>query len=289
MKKNLINFCAAVSLFLSCADNQPNKNFETMPSGLEYLFVEKTENITECKPGDVWNLDITYYNSADSLLFTSKDVAAAFMMKVPEKNTVEGSVEEGILLMNKGDSAVFKVDAETFFKKSRKIDVPQYILPDEKLTFHVRLKNIIDGNEYQKGIDEWIDKMNAQELLMIKDYLERENIQAAKIDSGVYKQVLKEGRGNALAAGKTVTVNYTAHFIDGREFDNTYVRQEPFKFLLGSGKTVAGFEIALSSMKKGEKSLFVIPSKQGYGPDGRKGIIPKFATLIFEVEMVDFE
>ena len=57
MKRNLINFCATVSLFLSCATSVPNKNFETMPSGLEYLFVEKSENITECKPGDVWNLD----------------------------------------------------------------------------------------------------------------------------------------------------------------------------------------------------------------------------------------
>jgi len=289
MKRNLINFCATVSLFLSCATSEPNKNFETMPSGLEYLFIEKSENITECKPGDVWNLDIKYYNSADSLLFSSKDVAADFVMKVPEKNSLNGSVEEGILLMSKGDSAVFKVDAATFFKKSRKIDVPKYILPNEKLTFCVRMKNIIDGKEYQKGIDDWIDKMNAQELLIIKDYLERENIQAAKIDSGIYKQVLKEGRGSLTASGKTVTINYIGYFIDGREFDNTFVRQEPFKFLLGSGKTVAGFEIALSTMKKGEKARFVIPSKQGYGPEGRKGIIPKFATLIFDVEMIDFE
>lgn len=288
MKKNLINFCAAVSVLLSCS-SESGKGFETLPSGLKYLFVEKSQTTTEVKAGDVWNLDITYYNSADSLLFSSNDVAQNFVMKVPEKNSVEGSVEEGILLMSKGDSAVFEVDAATFFKKSRKIDVPEYILPNEKLTFHVRLKNIIDGKEYQKGIDDWIDKMNAQELLIIKDYLERENIQAEKIPSGVYKQVLKEGRGSLTASGKTVTVNYIGHFIDGREFDNTYIRQEPFKFLLGSGKTVEGFEAALSTMKKGEKARFVIPSKLGYGPEGRKGIIPKFATLIFDVEMIDFE
>ena len=278
---------ATVSSFFSCFSVA--EKFETLPSGVEYRFVNKAENETAVKAGDVWNLDITYYNSADSLLFNSKDVAQNFVMNVPEKTSVEGSVEEGIFLMTKGDSAVFKVSAETFFKKSRKIDVPKYILPDEKLTFYVKLKDIIDGKEYQKGIDDWIDKMNAQELLIIKDYLERENIQASKLDSGVYKQVLKEGRGNLTASGKTVIINYIGSFIDGREFDNTYKRNEPFTFLQGSGKTVPGFEVALATMKKGEKSRFIIPSKQGYGPEGRKGFIPRFATLIFEVEMIDFE
>jgi FKBP-type peptidyl-prolyl cis-trans isomerase 2 len=286
MKRSLINFSAVSLLLFSCSGN---REFQSLPSGVEYCFVEKSESFSEAKPGDVWNLDITYYNSDDSLLFNSRDVAQNFVMTVPEKNILEGSVEEGILLMSKGDSAVFRVDAVDFFKKSRKIEVPDYILPGEKLTFHVRLNDIIDGAEYQKGIDDWIDKMYAQELLIIKDYIERENLQASKIDSGVYKKVLKEGRGTLTAAGKTVTVNFIGHFIDGREFDNTYKRNEPFKFCLGSGKTVPGFETALATMKKGEKARFIIPSKQGYGPYGRKGVIPKFATLIFDVEMIDFE
>ena len=280
-------FLPLTLILFSCGSEK--QEFQTLPSGVEYFFVNKTNEKSIVKQGDVWNLEMEYYNSNDSLLYRSKDVAQDFVMYVPDSNSVKGSVEEGILLMNKSDSALFRVDAENFFTMSMKKKVPAFIKKGEKLLFKIKLKDIIDGKEYQKSIDDWVNKMTAQELLVIRDYIANENLKFQKLDSGVFKTVLKEGKGNVLASHKKVKINYIGHFIDGREFDNTYKRKEPFVFCLDSGKTVKGFEIGVSSMKKSEQARFVIPSSLGYGPYGRSGVIPRFATLIFDVEMIDFE
>ncbi|MBR6277152.1 MAG: FKBP-type peptidyl-prolyl cis-trans isomerase [Bacteroidales bacterium] len=274
--------------FLAFSACSGEKKYEKLPSGLEYKFIVKNESSLKSKPGDVWNLNIKYYNSSDSLLFNSKEVAQDFVMYAP-KDSMQGSIEEGIYLMGKGDSAVFLADAETFYVKSRKMNVPKFIKPGEKLLFQIKLNDIIDGAEYQKSIDQWVEKMNAQELLVIRDFIEKLGYEMQIIEPGVYKKVLKAGNLAQNEDVKNVTVNYIGSFVDGREFDNTYKRGETFKFPLGENKTVKGFEAAVKSMKKGEKSLFIIPSKFGYGPYGRKGVIKGFAPLIFEVELIDFE
>ena len=195
------------------------KKYEKLPSGLEYKFIVKNESSLKSKPGDVWNLNIKYYNSSDSLLFNSKEVAQDFVMYAP-KDSMQGSIEEGIYLMGKGDSAVFLADAETFYVKSRKMNVPKFIKPGEKLLFQIKLNDIIDGAEYQKSIDQWVEKMNAQELLVIRDFIEKLGYEMQIIEPCVYKKVLKAGNLAQNEDVKNVTVNYIGSFVDGREFDN---------------------------------------------------------------------
>jgi peptidyl-prolyl cis-trans isomerase A (cyclophilin A) len=97
------------------------------------------------------------------------------------------------------------------------------------------------------------------------------------------------GYGPDTAAGKTVTVHFVGSLIDGREFDNSYTRKEPFTFKLGEGKSIPGFEEGIATMRKGEICRLIMPSTLGYGSRGVSGRIPAFATLIFDVELVDMK
>ena len=101
--------------------------------------------------------------------------------------------------------------------------------------------------------------------------------------SGLKITVLAKGHG--AASGDQVAVNYSGKLMDGTEFDNSYKRGEPIKFVLGQGTVIKGWDEGLLGMQVGEKRRLVIPPELAYGPSGQ-GPIPPNATLIFELELV---
>ncbi|MBR4155651.1 MAG: FKBP-type peptidyl-prolyl cis-trans isomerase [Bacteroidales bacterium] len=84
-----------------------------------------------------------------------------------------------------------------------------------------------------------------------------------------------------------IKVHYTGKLLDGTVFDSSVTRNEPFQFVLGIGQVIPGWDEGLQLMSKGEKAVLYIPYYLAYGDRGA-GAIPPFATLIFEVELIDF-
>jgi peptidylprolyl isomerase len=104
--------------------------------------------------------------------------------------------------------------------------------------------------------------------------------------SGLKYTVLKAGKGTTPKPGNTVFVHYTGTLTNGKKFDSSRDRGQPFSFILGQGQVIAGWDEALSTMKVGERRKLTIPPKLGYGAAGAGGVIPPNATLIFDVELL---
>ena len=98
----------------------------------------------------------------------------------------------------------------------------------------------------------------------------------------------KAGSGPKVGKGKKIKAHYTGKLVNGRVFDSSVQRGQPFEFTVGIGQVIPGWDEALSDMSKGEKRVLIIPPNLGYGARGAGGVIPPNATLVFEVEMVDF-
>ena len=114
---------------------------------------------------------------------------------------------------------------------------------------------------------------------------------ARETPAGLRFLVRKAGTGTETPQhGQTVSVHYEATFLDGTKFDNSYDKgRGPFNFTYGTGAVILGWDDAIATMKRGEKRTLIVPYWLAYGEKGIRGKIEPKATLIFELELLDFK
>ncbi len=107
--------------------------------------------------------------------------------------------------------------------------------------------------------------------------------------SGLKYVEIVEGDGATPQAGQIVEVHYTGTLENGTKFDSSRDRNTPFKFKIGVGQVIKGWDEGLSTMKVGGRRQLIIPSELGYGARGAGGVIPPNSTLIFDVELISVQ
>ena len=114
--------------------------------------------------------------------------------------------------------------------------------------------------------------------------------------TSLVKNDVKVGKGAEAKAGQQVSVHYTGWLFDpkasdfhGKQFDSSRTRGTAFKFPLGAGRVIKGWDQGVEGMKVGGQRTLIIPTALGYGARGAGGVIPPNATLVFDVELVGVE
>ena len=103
------------------------------------------------------------------------------------------------------------------------------------------------------------------------------------------------GKGAEVKAGDKIRMQYTGTLTDGKEFDSSRKRNEPFEFVLGAGRVIRGWDqgiggakdLGITPMRVGGKRKLTIPASLGYGVRGMPPVIPPNSTLLFDVELVE--
>jgi FKBP-type peptidyl-prolyl cis-trans isomerase FkpA len=110
------------------------------------------------------------------------------------------------------------------------------------------------------------------------------------------KTDIVKGAGEGISQGQVAVVHYTGWLYDptapdhkGREFDSSRKRGQPFRFAIGAGSVIQGWDEGVQGMQPGGQRQLVIPSRLAYGERGQGGVIPPDATLLFDVELLSIE
>jgi len=116
---------------------------------------------------------------------------------------------------------------------------------------------------------------------------QKQPVATQETDSGLVIEDIKVGTGPEAKPGNKVSVHYTGTLTDGKKFDSSHDRNQPFTFELGAGQVIKGWDQGVEGMKVGGKRRLKIPSDLAYGDRGVSNVIPPGATLHFEVELLD--
>lgn len=129
-----------------------------------------------------------------------------------------------------------------------------------------------------------------REKLPLEDleFVEKTWPNAKKTSMGIRYIILREGEGDQPKPGDRVKVLYVGRLLNGTIFDENNDREKPFDFRVRRGMVIEGWEQTLQLMKRGERRLVIIPPELGYGTRGQPPKIPRRATLVFEIELLDF-
>ena len=123
------------------------------------------------------------------------------------------------------------------------------------------------------------------------EYVEKKWPDAKRTFTGLRYIILKPGdpKGDMPVNGNEVSVLYKGMLLDGTIFDQSPDEKSPLKIRLGRGNLIEGWEQALQKMHKGEKWILIVPPEMAYGARGKPPTIKRNATLVFEMELVDFK
>lgn len=268
--------------------DRPENVFLKTANGIEYKIVKASKSKRTPNVGDVMYMNMSYRTErTDSLLFASSDLGEEFRMRLAAPSD-KGCIEEALMLLHEGDSAVIKVDAIKFFVKSQgKASIPAFIKKGDRLVFNVRMKKIVSGLDYANANKDMYQKRIDEENSLINRFLINMNYPLKKTDSGLHILTINKGAGKKPSVGSTVKIDYTAAFIDGSVFDSTLERSEPFSFVTGKKEVIVGLEEAVMNMQVGDHCLAIIPFRLAYGDQKYGNVIPPFSTLVFEIELLD--
>jgi peptidylprolyl isomerase len=127
-----------------------------------------------------------------------------------------------------------------------------------------------------------------QEIAKQQAVIKEKFPKAVATSSGLMYVVETAGSGDKPSRGANVKVHYTGTLLDGRKFDSSRDRGEPFQFQVGVGMVIPGWDEGIMDMTKGERRTLIVPPNLGYGAQGAGGVIPPNATLVFDVELISF-
>jgi FKBP-type peptidyl-prolyl cis-trans isomerase len=278
-------FTAVLVLLLaamaSSAFSQKFPGFSKTQTGLYYKIYKTGADTLTPRIGNYVEFDMIYHGKShgkDSVFFNSQkqEQPAPVRFSLPRPG-FKGDLNEGIAMLAKGDSGVFIVNADSLIFKTFKMKKrPAGIDSNEYFYFHIHLLSF-----------QTPESMIFKEEAQLKKYVEDNKITTQPNSMGLYIIETQPGTGMKIDSGCHVRMNYRVSLLDGKELFSSFERPEPVKFEYGTRIDTPGFEYSVSTLKKGSKAKFIVPSSLAFGQRGSGTLVAPYTPIVYDVEILD--
>jgi len=269
------------AIMASSAFSQNFPGFSKTKTGLYYKIYKTSNDTVTPRTGNYVIFDMLYHGKShgkDSVFYNTKrqdrPAPVKFILPPPD---FKGDLNEGIVMLSKGDSGVFLVRADSLFFKTFKMrQIPKGIDSNEYFHFHVHLLSF-----------QTIESLIADEQTQIKKYVEDNNITVKPTELGLYIIETSVGTGTKIDSGCQVRMNYKISVLDGTEIFSSFDRPRPMNFEYGRPVDTRGFQLGISTLRQGSKARFIVPSALAFGMNGNGSLVAPYQPIIYDVDIID--
>ncbi len=301
--KKVLSFAFAVAI---CAvlTTACNNSFKKTEGGLLYKFETINTDAEQPTEGDILVGEMTLSLDGDTLFSNVGNPNRILQVQHP---MFKGDLQEGLVLMHKGDKAVFKVSADSIANFMQPGQMPKNYQAGkgQYIVYEITVNDIVTKDEFAQEQGNFMKEMEqrkASEPDTIQKYLTDNKITAKPTQSGLYVIVKKKGTGAKVATGKKVAIDYTGRLLDGTLFDtsreadakaaNKYMEgreYKPLEYTVGAQSMIKGWEEGVMGQPAGSEITLIIPSELAYGERGAGRDIMPYSPLTFDLTIVSVE
>ncbi len=277
-------------------ENQLNP--KSTEDGIFYIIEEEGKG-EKAKVGDY--VKIKYRGILlDGTEFDASEEEFPFVFRIGHRQVIKGW-DLGLQEFQAGSKGKLFVPSKFGYGKN---GIAEVIPPNTDLIYEIVLLEIMNSKQYNQYMKEleikerqrFEEKKQEQfeeDKRNIQNYVVENKLKTKRMPSGVSYVLTKKGKGPTAKSGDYIEVKYKGQLIDGTVFDDSFGKKaEPFKFVLGKGKAIEGWEEGLKNFKKGSEGWLLIPSALAYGPRSiREGNmnIPANSVLVFKIKVTDLK
>jgi FKBP-type peptidyl-prolyl cis-trans isomerase len=264
-----VGLACFLSCFIAACSSSPFPGYTDAGNGYYMHLIQFGDSGRKINPGDLVTIGFAEFDADGK--HKADDEGLPTSGRITLKADHPGQFMEQLAQLSLGDSA--SIIQSSGGKAGTRMEV--------------RVLKVQTAAEYEAWLNHLREFGDIEEHRALEKYIAVHKITAEPIENGLYLIPEKEGSGDSVKAGKTVSIAYKGYFLDGYQFDGTTPGQ-PLEFPYGKEmQVIEGLHLAIGRMKAGDKSKIIIPSHFAYGEKGSStGIVPPFTTVIYEVEIV---
>ncbi len=292
MLHKLVLFFLAMILCFACTKQEQVAGYVRDSKGFYYKLLALGDGNENPQLDNVVVLDAEMKTLSDSVFWDTKHDAANGFYIALNANLLPGSCNHYFLKMVEGDSASLLIKPSVFFRNYFDTVVPSFCKNDSLVKLNVKLNQIISKQEYlalkgnAHGYD--IEDTELQELQLIDSYLSQ-HYKSVKADgNGIYTIKKTVTNLEQVTLGKKIKVAYQGSFLDGKPADLT---EQTIEYVYGTpDQLIKGLNIVIGSLKKGETTKIILPSRLAFGELGNSNeSIPPYTSLVYNIKIIDIK
>lgn len=293
MEKRIYLFLITLFLCFACSKPEMFNGYTRDSKGFYYKLLSIGDGNESPKSDNVVVFEALMRTQSDSVFWDTKHDAANGMYVYLNSSNEHGSCKDYFLKMVEGDSVSFLLKPSVLFRDYFDTIVPSFCKNDTLVKLDLRLIQIISKAEYEalkknaRGQDEEEDT-ELEELQIIDCYL-LQNYKYVKADAnGIYMLSKTSTNLEQVSGGKRIKVGFKGSFLDGRAVDT---KEQVLEFIYGTpDQLITGLNIVIGTLKKGETTKIIVPSRLAFGELGSSnGAIPPYTPLVYDIKIIDIK